>query len=175
MQAPTHILAGVVIGKLFEWRTYRGVAMFLTAVLALLSHAVLDKLARVTYHQPEADFGNPAWVGFHLVVVLVTVIFLYLWWTDYKWSIVFALLPDLEWLIIYPQHALNREIPFYSVPHLHHAMKWMMEHTIPFCYLDMLPDNSAVPLAAIWEVVPALFLIVFIRFMDNRRKNIHFH
>lgn len=175
MQAPTHILAGVVIGKLFEWRTYRGVALFLTAVLALLSHAVLDKLARVAFHIPVSDFGRPLWVGFHLVEILATIIFLYLWWTDYKWSIAFALLPDLEWLIIYPQHALNREIPYYSVPHLHNAMNWMMEHTIPFCYLDTLPDNSTNLFAVFWEVLLAAFLILLIRFLDNRRKNIHFH
>lgn len=175
MQAPTHILAGVVIGKLFEWRTYRGVSLFLTAVLAFLSHAVLDKLAKATYHRPDADFGDPVWVGFHLIVALVTVIFLYLWWTEYKWGIVFAVLPDMDWVIVHSQRALNVDILFYNTPHIHNALNWMMDHTIPFCYLNVLPDNRENPLAGFWEILLGIFLIFFIRVIETRRKNIHFH
>jgi hypothetical protein len=77
MQTPTHILAGVLIQKAFDWKQHRRLALGLTAVCAFLSHGVLDKLANLTYHRAHPDFHSQIWVGYHVAVVLVSVLFLY--------------------------------------------------------------------------------------------------
>ena len=122
MQAPTHILAGVIINKLFKWKSYRGIAFVLMAVSCLLAHGLFDALAQFTYHPAEAAVTDPFWVAYHLVVALVSVVFLYLWWGDFKWGIIFSLLPDVDWLVIHGQHMAGVEIPFYNTPHLHNLL-----------------------------------------------------
>ncbi len=174
MLAPTHILAGVIFTKLFNWRQYLPVAFFLTATLGIFSHALLDKLAVVTYCPAYPDFANLFWLAYHLLMVLISIIFLYLWWGEAKWGILFALLPDIDWLFIYPRQWLHLSGPFYDQPYIHQALDWMMNHTIPFCYLNSLPDNRSEPLAALWEFAGMLLLLLLIYRLDKRRRNIYF-
>lgn len=121
MQAPTHILAGVLIQKAFVWKQHRRLALGLTAVCAFLSHGLLDKLARLTYHRANPDFHSPIWVGYHAALILVTLLFLYWWWKPFKWGIIFASLPDLDRVFIHAQEIFHFSIPFYRQPHLHNA------------------------------------------------------
>lgn len=174
MQAPTHILAGVIIKKLFEWRRFKPVAFVIIAVLAFLSHGLLDALARITYHRPDADLGNPVWVGYHLVVLLTTIVFLYMWWGGYKWAIVFALLPDIDWVFIHVQELFRVTIPFYTTPHIHNLLHLIYDNVPPFSYISQLPDNRYNPLAAFGEVLLIIGMLFTIRALDNRRRNIHF-
>jgi hypothetical protein len=167
MQAPTHILAGVAIQKAFEGKKPRALALAAMAVLAFLSHGVLDKLARVTYHRPDADFHNPIWVGFHVLVVIVTIIFLVLWWKPYKWGIIFASLPDVDWVFIHGQELLHIKIPFYRQPHLHHLLGLLVDHVPPFTYMDKLPNYRLQPWACVWEILLMAIFILLIRWMNR--------
>ncbi|MBS1612123.1 MAG: hypothetical protein JST49_04830 [Bacteroidetes bacterium] len=171
MQAPTHILAGVIIKKLFDWSEYKAVAYTLIAVLAFLSHGLLDKFAVLTYHRPDADFSDPFWVGYHIAVLLVSIVFLYMYWGEYKLGIIFAMLPDFDWIMIHGQHALHIDIPFYNTPHLHNALNFLYD-LIPGW--ENLMDLRYQPWAAIFEVLLIALLILIIRALDNRRRNIHF-
>ena len=86
MQAPTHILAGKIIQQLTDRRDYRFLVVALTFFLGLLFHAIFDKLARMTYHPPNADFTDYFWVFYHLLLLLTTIVFLYLYGAEAKWS-----------------------------------------------------------------------------------------
>lgn len=171
MQAPTHILAGVIIKKLFDWSEYKAVAYTLIAILAFLSHGLFDNLAKMTYHRPDADFSSPVWVGYHIAVLLVTIVFLYMYWRQCKIGIIFAMLPDFDWVMIHGQHILGINIPFYNTPHLHNFLHLIYDRLIVWEYL---PDLRYQPLAALWEVLLIAILIFIIRALDNRRRNIHF-
>jgi hypothetical protein len=166
MQTPTHILAGVVIQRVVAGGRRRALAFGLTAILAFLSHGVLDKLARITYHPPAADFRSPFWVGYHLVVLLATIAFLYGWWREFRWGIAFAILPDLDWVFIHGQEIFHIQIPRYQQPHLHHLLQRILEWT-PFTVLDRLPNNRHHPWGCLWEVLLVAMLLVASRFLTR--------
>jgi hypothetical protein len=150
MQAPTHILAGVLIQKAFESKKYPKAGLALTAVCAFLSHGILDKLADLTYHRAQPDFQSAIWVGYHLALIGVTVLFLYWWWKPYKWGIIFACLPDLDWVFIHGQKLLHVHLSFYSEPHLHHLLRWILRQAPGFQLLDHLPNFRNNP----WAILP---------------------
>lgn len=174
LQAPTHILASLVIRESFRWRYYGFFSFLLTAVVAFLSHGFLDKLARLTYHPSQAALTDIFWMGFHTMVVLVTLVLLYLFGKKYFWAIFFSVLPDIDWLILHTANALGKEVVFYKTPHFHNALNWMMEHTIPFCYLDNLLDFRLIPIAFLVELLLCGLLWQIYKFLTNRRRNIHF-
>lgn len=170
MQAPTHLLTGVLINKLFQWKRYRAVAFVLMAVCCFLSHGLLDALDRFTYHPADAAITDPFWVGYHLLVALVSIVFLYLWWSEFKWGIIFALLPDFDWIIVHGQRLAGVEVPFYNTPHMHNALQLLFSF-IPF---DQLQDWRLQPVAALIEVALVGLLLLVIRGIFNQRRNIHF-
>lgn len=163
MQAPTHILAGVLIQKAFESKKHPSLALTLTAICAFLSHGLLDKLANLTYHRAKPDWHSVIWVSYHAALVLVTILFLYWWWKPYKWGIIFACLPDLDWVFIHGQKILHFEIPFYREPHLHHLLHWIF-HLFPFCdWLDHLPNYRNNPWAILPEAAVVFVLAIALR------------
>ncbi len=150
MQAPTHLLAGVLIQKAFESKKYPRLGLGLTAICAFLSHGLLDKLANLTYHRAKPDWHSAIWVSYHAALVLVTILFLYWWWKPYKWGIIFACLPDVDWIFIHGQELLHFQIPFYRQPHLHQLLHWIYQQ-LPFCaWLDHLPNYRNNP----WAILP---------------------
>lgn len=161
MQAPTHILAGVIIQKSLERWQPRALRLGLIAVLAFLSHGFLDKLARITYHPANANFHSPVWVGYHSLLLVITILFLCLWWRTYKWGIIFAVLPDVDWVFIHGQEIFHFRLPFYRTPHLHNLLHLIFDKWPPFIYLDRLPNNRLKPWACLWEapLVAGLWLV----------------
>jgi hypothetical protein len=158
MQAPTHILAGVLIQKAFNWKEHRRLALGLTAVCAFLSHGLLDKLANLTYHPANPDFHSLIWVSYHAALVLVTILFLYWWWKPFKWGIIFASLPDLDWVFIHAQEIFHFSIPFYRHPHLHNLLGRIFNHLPPFAWLSRLPSYRH----DAWAILPEVALVTLV-------------
>jgi hypothetical protein len=163
MQAPTHILVGVLIQKAFDRIEHRHLALGLTAVCAFLSHGLLDKLANLTYHPANLDFHSPIWVGYHSALVLVTLLFLYWWWKPFKWGIIFASLPDLDWVFIHGQEIFHFRIPWYQHPHLHNLLGRIFNDLPPFAWLNRLPNYRHNAWAILPEVVLVAALAVALR------------
>ena len=165
MQEPTHILAGVIIQKCFDGAKHRKLALGLTAAAGFLSHGLLDQLARVTYHPAKPDFQSPVWVGFHTVVLAATILFLVVWWKKFKWGILFAAVPDVDWIFIHGQEIFHFQIPFYRTPHLHNLLGFIYDKIPPFSfvthYIKLLPYNRHNPWAGLWEglLIAALLLV----------------
>ena len=174
MQAPTHIMAGVIINRLFKWRDYKLVGLFFTLIFCLLAHAIFDKLAMSVYRQPEPDFSNPFWLIYHLFMWLSSIVLLYIFWRDYKWGIIFSLFPEVDWVILGVQHLFHFDISFYQMPWIHFSLNYVIDQIPPFNYIDMLPDNRDNPLACIWELLLIIVLAFAFRAMVSYRKNIHF-
>ena len=174
MQAPAHILAGVIINRIFKWRNYKPVGLFLTFIFCVLLHYVFDKLALSVYAQNELHLDDPFWLMYHLSMWLATIVLLYIFWRDYKWGIVFSLIPDLDWVIIGVQHLFHFTIPFYSMPWIHFTLNYVFDQIPPFNYLNMLPDNRLNPWAVIWELLLIGLLAFIFRAMVRYMKNIHF-
>jgi hypothetical protein len=167
MQEPTHILAGVIIQRTVQL-TYgrRAGALTLTAVTAFLSHGLLDRLANFTYHPPDADFHDPFWVAYHSCVLLATIFFLCVWWRRFKVGVFFAMLPDLDWVIIHGQNLLHVRIPFYQQPHMHHLLSLLFDRTPPFSLMK-IPSHRHNPWACLYEVALVLLMLAAIRLLTK--------
>jgi len=174
MQAPTHIMAGVIINRIFKWRNYKPVGLLLTFIFCLLVHGIFDKLAISVYRQPEADFGNPFWLVYHLVMWLSSIVLLYIFWGDYKWGIIFSLLPEIDWVVLGMQHIFHFDIPFYQMPWIHFSLNYVLDQMRIFNIMDLLPDNRQNPAACIGELALIALLAFIFRAMVRYRKNIHF-
>ena len=173
MQAPTHILAGVIINRIFKWRNYKPVGLLLAFICCILLHGIFDKLALSVY-QPEANFNDPFWLLYQLFMWLVSIVLLYIFWREYKWGIIFSMIPDIDWLVIGVQHLFHFDNTFYYVPWLHFLINDVLDLVPPFRYMDMLPDNRNNPWAVIWELLLISLLVFIFRTMVRYRKNIHF-
>ena len=163
MQEPTHILTGVIIQKCFDWKKYRKTGLVITAILAFLSHGLLDKLANFTYHPGHADFHSVIWVSYHSAVLVGTIVFVCLWWRRYWVGILFSMLPDLDWVIIHGQELFHFKIPFYQQPHMHHLLHWIYAQVPALSFLDRLPSYRENPWAIVGEVLLVTGLILIIR------------
>ncbi|MHA1222846.1 MAG: hypothetical protein ACTSYD_15055 [Candidatus Heimdallarchaeaceae archaeon] len=106
MQAPTHILTGILLLEIFR-------SIFPTAPLwvqivvvfpiCVVSHFIIDALAIFTYHPPKADWKDWFWVSYHFVIYVGAVVILVFFLVDYWWVIIAANLLDLiDWLILRP-------------------------------------------------------------------------
>jgi hypothetical protein len=167
MQMPTHIVAGVILRRAFAPTKSRALSLALTAVLAFLSHGLLDKLARITYHRPTADLHSAFWVGYHLLLLLATIAFFYFWWKECKWGIIFAILPDLDWVFIHAQEWFHLKFAFYQRPHMHDLLQVVFQRA-PFSYLDRLPNNRYRPWACLWELALIAALLWVSRMLKRK-------
>lgn len=174
MQGPTHILAGVIINRLFKWRNYQPVGLALAFVFCLFIDGLFYKLALITYHPPKPDITDPFWLIYEIAMCLVALVLIYVFWRDYKWGIIFVLLPYADWIFIYTQKLLGFSIPLYQRPWIHEGLSYVFDNTVPFNYLNYLPDNRQNPLACIWEILIFGGLVLLLRYLLTYRKNIHF-
>ena len=174
MQAPTHIMAGMIIGRAFKWRSFRFFAVLFTILLSLLFHGIFDKLAHAAYDPPHVNFMDPIWLAYHIFVWLLSLVMLYMYWGEYKIGIFFSLLPDLDWLVIGTANLFGKEVIFYKQPWIHNGINYFIDNVIPLSYLNQLPDNRTNPLAFVWEILLFGLLVLIYRMQMSRRRNIHF-
>lgn len=174
MQAPTHILTGVLVQKIFKGNPTSIPAQFATVLFCYVSHIVLDKIARATYHPATADFTDMFWVTYHLIVLLGTITLLYIYGNEYKWGIIAALLPDIDWIFIHAQSLLKIEFLFYNQPYLHNILHLIFDQIPLLNELNNLPDYRQLPIACFFEIILVLILVIAINAYNRRRRNIHF-
>ena len=174
MQAPTHILAGIILKRTFDWKYFRGVGVALTVFFALLMHGIFDKLGRSTYHPVGMDFTDPFWLIYNVLMVLTSLVMLYMFWREYWVGILFSLLPDIDWVILHTADAFGKQIIFYKTPLIHDVLFYFIDNVIPFSYLKDLPDFRIYPWACVFEGLLFGVLLVIYKVQVNRRRNIHF-
>lgn len=172
MQAPTHILVGSILQQLFKGERLKPIRYFLLAITAFLLHGIFDKIAKMTYHPPNANFADAFWVLYHISVLLTTIVFVYIWGKEYSWGIVFSLLPDLDWVFIHGQKMAGINLDFYNTPHLHNTLHMIIDSTLGI--INQLPDLRFYGWACLLEIALLFFLITVLRSLEKRRRNIHF-
>jgi hypothetical protein len=178
MQEPTHILTGVIIQKSFEGSRHPKLALALTATIAFLSHGFLDKLANLTYHPAQPDFHSPVWISYHSFLIVATVAFLVLWWKKFKWGILFACLPDVDWVFIHGRELFNwifgTHSNFYPHPYLHMTVGYIWKNIPPFSFvtpcLDHLPNLRHNPLACLYEFLFVAFLLLVLKLITMGKR-----
>ena len=174
MHSPTLILAGMIINRAFNWKSFRFFSVLFTIITALLFSGMLTKLGKMVYDPPHLSFADPIWLIYHVVILLISLVMLYMYWGEYKLGIIFSLLPDLDWVVLGISNMFGKELIFYKEPLLHNALNYFMDNVVPFSYLNLLPDNRTNPLACIVEILLFAFLLLIFKMQLNSRRNIHF-
>jgi hypothetical protein len=173
MQTPTHMVAGVLIQKSIPGKN-RKLTLAIVAIVAFLSHGFLDKLAQITYHPANPDFHSVFWVTYHSILLVTAIIFGVIFWRKYKWGIIFANLPDVDWIFIHGQEIFHCKIPFYRQPHMHHFLGYIYDHIPPFSYvthwINQLPNERHNSWACLCEVALVALMFVAIWLLNLLRS-----
>ncbi|MHA1733123.1 MAG: hypothetical protein ACTSU5_14340 [Promethearchaeota archaeon] len=110
MQAYTHFLVGILVQVALREVAPTWLRVLLVGVIAFLSHFPVDVFAKVTYHPPEARPRDPFWVGYHVYVLVVSVVVLVVFWGGYWFAMGCAVLVDLyDWVFIRGVRALKKD------------------------------------------------------------------
>jgi hypothetical protein len=139
MQTPTHILIGALIQQAAERRVPRRCVPWVCAPLALLSHGVLDKLARFTYHPPEARWRDPFWCAFHAAVLVGSVALFRRYGRRFKWGVGFAVAQDLEWVAAHGARTIRPGTDLFGKASPHRLMSCALDLVPGVRVLDRLP------------------------------------
>ncbi len=107
MQMPTHFLIGILIAEIFNLLLPSmpiPVQILIIAILAVLSHYLLDCIAISTYHPYKAHWDDKFFKGFHIIYAFGFAIILFIWFfIPYWWVMLFSILPDIiDWYILRP-------------------------------------------------------------------------
>jgi len=158
---------GVLIQKTLRVVKPSHLRYFLTALLAFISHGVLDKLARFTYHPPNPLFGDPFWTVYHLIIVLLSIFIIIKYWSKYKIGMIFSILPDLDWVILHTSSFFSLQTIFQYEPIFHNIFN-LLDFIPPFKYLNSLPDLSLRWEGAVLESGILLMLVFLIHIAEGK-------
>ncbi len=105
MQMSTHFLIGILVAKLFRLLTPTlpiATQIIFIAILAVISHYLLDCIAISTYHPYKAHWDDTFFKIFHIVYAYGLSIFIFIWFfKDFWWVMLFSILPDIiDWYIM---------------------------------------------------------------------------
>lgn len=163
MQAPTHILTGVLIEKIVnKYPELRFKATFIITG-GIVSHILLDKFARLTYHSPKALWKDLFWLVYHASLLFATIISLRYYWKDYKLGIISAIIPDFDWIFFRPITTFFPSIEVFKEPVLHRFFETILSYILPLKLLDGLPNWTLRRETVIIEGVLVILLFVGIR------------
>jgi hypothetical protein len=168
VQAPTHIVTGILIERTFRHIAQRPLRLMLTGTTALLSHGVLDKLARGTYHPADPQLDSVVWVSYHTTLALLTVILLRRYGMRYTPGILLATLPDIDWLILHSSELLNRQIPGWDTASIHTMLAALIELLPCVRWVEALPDLRHNPWGILVEIGLLAFLLGGLRHGQHR-------
>ncbi len=160
---------GVFIQKILKGAEPAYLRYFLTALLAFISHGVLDKLARFTYHPPNPLFGDLFWTTYHLIIMLLSIFIIIEYWDKYKIGMIFSMLPDLDWVVLHMSSFFSLQTLFRYEPIFHNIFN-LLDFIPPFKYLNSLPDLSLRWEGAVLESGVLLTLVFLIHVADGEAK-----
>ena len=139
METPTHILIGALIQQSVEKRVPRRLVPWASAPLALLSHGVLDKLARFTYHPPEAEWRDPFWRAFHATVLVGSIVLFRRFGRRYTWGVSLAVAQDLEWVLAHGAEAIKPQTDLFGESSPHRVVSNALDRVPGLRALERLP------------------------------------
>ncbi len=144
MEGITHILTGMIVQILcFIYLAFPFNIIF-TIIFGFFSHFVIDTLAKITYHTPEAHKDDKFWVAWHIItpvlclVLIIWVAIVNLFWFFLLGAISANLVDVWDWVILRPkQNKLKEKDPkakFWGENlFIHPAIDWIREK--PFSWL----------------------------------------
>jgi hypothetical protein len=169
MQGPTHLITGVLIQKAMRKVQPLPLQYFLVAFLAIISHGILDALARLTYHPSKALIHDWFWVSYHTILIFLIIFVFAKYWGRYKIGLIFSVLPDLDWVVIHSSELFSFRIPFWNRAILHESLFTFLNSLPPLRFLNTLPDWSLERKGVILELAFLVPLISLVYVMERKK------
>ncbi len=173
MQAPTHLLTGVLIDQALPDIRSGYARQLVVGLLAIYSHATLDAVSALTYHPPASLPSDRFWLGYHTGLAALTG---WVWAANYKqhkWAMICAVLPDLDWLLVKIPNVFGTKIMFWQQPMLHELLFKTLYVLPPVRLLIRLPNLRQRRAAAFFELALFLFLLGLYRWQAHRPQLPH--
>ena len=170
MQAPTHILTGVLIQQ--SARPIPSPALRYGAIVAAgpISHVLLDRVARLTYHPPDPQPRDWFWLGYHALTFGAAAHLVRTRWASHKTGILAAALPDLDWALVWASRLLPRRRRTARPDRLHHYALRVAETVPGVRSLARLPNWTHRRGGSILEVALCGGLLALGRGRRSRRQ-----
>lgn len=169
MQGPTHLITGVLIQKAMRKVLPLPLRYFLIAFLAIMSHGILDRLARLTYHPPKPLAGDYFWISYHLLIAFLAIYILLKYWRNYKLGLIFSVFPDFDWVVIHTSNLFSFQIPFWKETILHKFFFSFLDSSPQFSFLNTLPDWAFERKGVILELTLFIILIILVYIMKGEK------
>jgi len=169
MQGPTHLMTGILIQKSLQKVRPLPLQYGAVTTLAVLSHGILDRLARATYHPPSPLVHDGFWLTSHIGIGVVTAYIVIRFWRDYKLSMLCSVLPDLDWIF-------RPLLKFFSVgsggkSYLHSLLSRFIDVFIPHRIWNVLPNWNLERKGLFVELALIAVLLVGIRALGRRNAS----
>jgi hypothetical protein len=169
MQMPTHFVAAILIDKLVAKTTLPSPAkLLLVAGAAYLSHGILDKLARATYHPPD-PLDDTFWRTYHHSVLPAlngAVSFLY--GPKHLFAMAWSILPDLDWVVRGISRKYRRSLPGWEQPILNEGLHSFLNHVPLVNQLNRLPDLRFQRRGVLVELGLVIIMFGFIQLLGDK-------
>lgn len=168
MQGPTHLVTGILIQRCLK--NVRPLPLHYVSVagLALLSHGVLDRLAKATYHPPTPLIGDWFWILSHVIVFLLTVFIVIKFWRDCKFAMACSVLPDFDWVV----RSIGKWVfsGYGDQTPIHTLILRLIDFVIPHRVWDLLPNWNLARKGLLVEIVFFMIILVFIYVLQKRAR-----
>ncbi|MHA1799660.1 MAG: hypothetical protein ACTSVY_14530 [Candidatus Helarchaeota archaeon] len=100
MQAMTHFTVGIIIQLLLIQMIFP-FGLLLTIIICFFSHFLIDAVAKITYHPPEAKLDDKFWIIYHVILFAIGAFILVWFWNPFWLAMFFATLVDIwDWVFI---------------------------------------------------------------------------
>jgi hypothetical protein len=170
MQLPTHLITAVMIDKLTQKSQLpRPARLTILAGACYLSHGILDKIARATYHPPD-PLDDRFWVIYHhniLPTITWSVIGNY--GTKHWFAMLFSALPDLDWVIRDNKRKYGQQFPGWNGPLLNEGLHTFLNHIPVLNFLNRLPDLRFQRKGVLVELGLVALIFAAIRVLDRKK------
>jgi hypothetical protein len=153
LQLSTHFVCGVLIDTLVtRTKLTFPLRIALVASMCYLSHGILDKLARATYHPPD-PLNDGFWEPYHkkFLPALTWAVSL-AFGKKHAFAMLCSALPDLDWVVRGFSRKYNRQIPGWDQPILNEGLHAFWDQVPLVNRLNHLPDLRFNPKGALIEV-----------------------
>ncbi|MHA1149783.1 MAG: hypothetical protein ACTSR8_16225 [Promethearchaeota archaeon] len=171
MEPISHILTGLYIQIIVFRLFYLPYSLYITIILSIFSHIIIDVLGKLTYHTYEAHWDDFFWVFWNIFVNIIFLV-LFFWMVSCN-SILFigflfggcsALIMDFwDWIILRPylrRKGMEKNKEYENNWFFHRYIE-KLKVLPPFI---MLPDLNSNKKAAIFELIFIVILWTLIIF-----------
>ena len=153
MQAPTHILTGILIQKTARNIKSPSVRTGTIITLGAASHLLLDKFARLTYHPADPLPRDGFWLAHYTLTMTSAGILVGTHRKGYKTGMLAAVIPDFDWVLVWGLKLLPFRRKGPSSAPLHHYGYRVIEKVPAVRVLKRLPNWNLARWTTILEVL----------------------